>query len=209
MNAIDPTGKDVWEINDQGEIINRIKDKTQDAFYMVAKNENGDYQRTYTTDDEGNKNYNSISFKYGTIESQKSISYSPDGQTKDTYDVYKVRGDDNGTALFEFLGNQVTGSSSRVEIGQAKTGIEGNKGLDFITTGHQERQDPGSSYLLAGQLYYGYTVRELNHTHPVNPVPSSNDLQYKTQVTDVFRSQGLRIPNFNIFYVPTKTLIPY
>jgi len=209
VNAIDPTGKDVWEINDQGEIINRIKDKTQDAFYMVAKNENGDYQRTYTTDDEGNKNYNSISFKYGTIESQKSISYSPDGQTKDTYDVYKVRGDDNGTALFEFLGNQVTGSSSRVEIGQAKTGIEGNKGLDFITTGHQERQDPGSSYLLAGQLYYGYTVRELNHTHPVNPVPSSNDLQYKTQVTDVFRSQGLRIPNFNIFYVPTKTLIPY
>ena len=114
---VDPDGRDVWEINDEGRIINRIKDKTQDAFYMVAKDADGNYQRTYTTDADGNKNYNSISFEYGTVESQRSISFSPDGKTTDTYDVYKVRGDNNGTALFEFMSN-----SSSVEWSQAKMG---------------------------------------------------------------------------------------
>ncbi|OJV19830.1 MAG: hypothetical protein BGO30_00735 [Bacteroidetes bacterium 41-46] len=35
MNAIDPDGRDVWEINSLGKIVNQIKDKNQDAFYMV------------------------------------------------------------------------------------------------------------------------------------------------------------------------------
>lgn len=187
---IDPDGRDVWEINDEGRIINRIKDKTQDAFYMVAQNADGNYQRTFTTDADGNRNYNSISFEYGTVESQRSISYSLDGITTDVYDVYKVRGGDKGTALFEFLGNNVTGSSSMVEIGQAKTGIEGDKGLNFITTGHVSRREPGSSFILSGQLFYGYTVRELNHTHPVNPTPSRADNRYKTQVSDFYRNRG-------------------
>ena len=41
INALDPTGMDIWEINNEGRIINRIKDRTQDAFFMVALNENG------------------------------------------------------------------------------------------------------------------------------------------------------------------------
>ena len=73
VRFIDPTGQDVWEINSQGEIINRIEDKTQDAFYMVTQDADGNYQRTYTIDSDGNINYNAISFKYGTIESQKTI----------------------------------------------------------------------------------------------------------------------------------------
>lgn len=209
IRFIDPNGRDIWEINDGGRIINRIKDKTQDAFYMVAKDADDNYQRTFTTDAEGNKNYNSISFKYGTVESQRSISYSPDGITTDIYDVYKVRGDDKGTTLFEFLGNNVTGSSSMVEVGQAKTGIERDKGLNFITNGHTRRSEPGSSYILSGQLFYGYTVRELNHTHPITPVPSSSDNLYKTQVSNSYRSRGMGVPNFNIYHVPTRTTIPY
>lgn len=205
---IDPDGRDVWEINEQGEVTNRIKDKKQDAFYMVAKDADGNYQRTYTTDAKGNKNYNSISFEYGTVESQRSISYSPDGVTKGTYDVYQVRGDDNGTALFEFLGDNVTGSPSMVEIGQAKTGIEGDKGLNFITTGHARGREPGGSYLLTGQLFNGYTVRELNHTHPIS-TSVIGDIPYKTQVSDFYRSRGMRVPNFNIYHVPTRSTIPY
>jgi hypothetical protein len=69
-----PDGMDVWELNNKGEITNRIKDKTQDAFYMVDKNTDSNYQRTYTTDAEGNKTFNSITFEYGTIESQKTIA---------------------------------------------------------------------------------------------------------------------------------------
>ena len=57
VRFIDPTGQDVWEINSQGEIINRIEDKTQDAFYTVAQDADGNYQRTYTIDSDGNINY--------------------------------------------------------------------------------------------------------------------------------------------------------
>ena len=166
VRNVDPTGMDIWEINNEGRIINRIEDKTQDAFYMVALDAEGNYQRTYTTDENGNKQYNSVSFKYGTVESQRSISYSPDGKTTDTYDVYQVRGDENGTKLFEFLGEHVTGSKTHVEISEAKTGIAGKHGLNFITTSHTRNSEFGMSHLFTSQLYNGYTIRELNHTHP-------------------------------------------
>jgi uncharacterized protein RhaS with RHS repeats len=87
VRNIDPDGRDVWEMNGQGEIVNRIKDRTQDAFYMVAQDADGNYQRTFTTDAEGNRNYNSISFKYGTVESQRTIGIN----STQSYDVYKVR----------------------------------------------------------------------------------------------------------------------
>ena len=163
---MDPDGRDIWGIEKKGKIIRRIEDKSQDAFYVVAKDADGKYQRTYLKDDDRNINYDSISFNYGTIESQRSISYSGDGET---YDAYKVRGDGNGITLFAFLGNNVTPCNSKVEIGQAMTGIEGDKGLNFITTGHQRGSEPGGTHLLNGQLRNGYTVRELNHTHPLSP----------------------------------------
>ena len=37
VKYIDSDGRDVWEINQFGEIINRIKDKIQDAFFIVQQ----------------------------------------------------------------------------------------------------------------------------------------------------------------------------
>ncbi len=45
-------------------------------FYMVAKDSNGDYQRTFSVDEDGNKKYNSINFEYGVItDSKKSMVF--------------------------------------------------------------------------------------------------------------------------------------
>ncbi|WP_419026918.1 JAB-like toxin 1 domain-containing protein [Culturomica massiliensis] len=41
----------------------------------------------------------------------------------DLYDVYKVRGDDNGTKLFEFIFDNVTGCTTDMEVSQSMTGI--------------------------------------------------------------------------------------
>jgi len=210
---VDPNGMDIWEINDQGEIVSRTEDKSQDAFYIVAKDENGDYQRTYTTNAEGEKEYNSISFEYGTIESQRTIAIN----STSSYDVYQVRGDDNGTALFNFLSNNVTGSPSQVEFSQAMTGIAEDKGLNFITTSHERRKESGMMYLLNGQLLNGYTIRELNHSHPVSRTPSgsdvpgslSGDLGFAKIVKDILRAKGQSIPKFHIYHVPSQTKIPY
>jgi len=209
LRFIDPKGSDIWEINQNGEIANRIKDKTQDAFYMVSKDADGNYQRTYTSDAEGNKTYNSISFEYGTVESQRSISFSPDGKTTDTYDVYQVRGDDKGTKLFEFMSNNITGSGTGVEVSQSMTGTEGNNGLNFITTGHMKATEPGMTYLLNGQLLNGYTIRELNHSHPYTPNPSDNDNGFSSQISSIMKQRNVPVPAFNIYYVPGKQKIQF
>ncbi len=188
---------DVWEINKNGEIVNRIKDKTQDAFHMVQQVD-GAYQRI-----EGQ----SITFKVGTIESQTAYTYSSDGETISSYDVYNVRGDDNGTALFNFMGDNVTGVSG-VEVSQAMTGIAGDKGLNFITTSHTPRVEKGMGYLLTGQLQHGYTIREINHTHHNILSPSNVDVNSATIISNAYRRAGENTPKFHI-YVPRMPKIPF
>lgn len=34
---MDPDGKDIWELNEQGSLVNKIADKTQDAIRMNGK----------------------------------------------------------------------------------------------------------------------------------------------------------------------------
>ena len=210
VRYIDPDGRDVWEVNDMGEIINRIEDKTQDAFYMVAKDTDGNYQRTYTTDAEGNKNYNSISFEYGTVESQRTTSLN----STDSYDSYKVRGDANGTQMFEFMSQNTT-----VEWSQAKTGVAGDKGLNFLTTSHDVATERGMSNLFGGQLYAGYTIRELNHNHPSNSAypsglpdsrnPGGGDIGFSRMVTNNRQANRLNVPTFNIYLPSSKSYISY
>lgn len=203
IRFVDPNGEDVWEFDSSGNIVNHIVTKEMDAFYMVNKVD-GEWQRTGA----------GLEYEYGTIESQKTYTYSPDGETIGSYDVFQVRGDDNGTALFNFMADNITGSGSQVEVGQIMTGIEGDAGLNFITTSHTARREYGMSNLIRGQVGYGYTVREINHSHPNSAYPSglrnrNGDIGAATIYTEAYRRAGQNIPNFNIYHVPTGRKIPF
>lgn len=97
------------------------------------------------------------------------------------------------------------------------TGFSGDKGLNFITTSHEPRRESGMTYLLNGQLFNGYTIRELNHSHPVGRTPSgsdltgslSGDLGFAKQAKDRLRAKGQSLPHFHIYHVPSRTKIPY
>ncbi|KFD38214.1 hypothetical protein AT05_11065 [Schleiferia thermophila str. Yellowstone] len=211
INRIDPDGRDDFEINSQGEIVNRIKNKKADNFYMV----DGDGNRI-----EGK----SISFKYGTVESVRSqkAQYSKrneDGSRESAVtnvDIYKIRGDDNGTQLFEFVAD-----NTGVEWSHIKTGVEGDKGLNFLTTGHIEYTEPGATALLNGQLQHGYTIREMNHNHPGNtPVPSGvpgltgegGDIGFARSVTDWYQRkypERSGSPTFNVYVPREKRYVPF
>jgi RHS repeat-associated protein len=211
MNRIDPDGRDDFEINTKGEIVNRIENKKADNFYIV--------------DNDGNRmEGKSISFKYGTVESVRSqkAQYSKrndDGTREDavsSVDIYKIRGDKNGTQLFEFVADNTT-----VEWSHIKTGVEGDKGLNFLTTGHIEYTEPGASALLNGQLQHGYTIREMNHNHPRNtPIPSGvpgltgegGDVGFAGGVTDWYQRkypERSNSPTFNIYIPKDKTYVPF
>ncbi|MBQ0128549.1 MAG: hypothetical protein KBT57_01800 [bacterium] len=213
LRFTDPTGwvVDVWEIDDCGNIVNRIEDKTQDAFYLVKKDENGKYERV--KDEDGN--YKSITFDYGTVERQKTISFFKAG-VKGNYDTYEVRGDENGTRLFEYFAEVVC--DRRIEVSHAKTGIAGEKGLDFITTAHWlpieyrnengkshiKSSEPGMTYLYEGKLKYGYTIREMNHSHPNSGIISKADFRFATQISTFQSLKQYPIPAFNIYDVSKK-----
>jgi RHS repeat-associated protein len=170
INYIDPDGRDVWEVNDEGRIINRIEDKTQDAFYMVAKDADGNYQRTSTTDAEGNTTYNSISFEYGTVTAVRTPTINlqdKDGNVTPTkLTTFEMKGDDNATQLFEFLANPET--TTNVEWSHAKVGTE-SSGRNIVGTSHNQSSTAVGHYL----RQTGYTLREVNHNHPSGtPTPS-------------------------------------
>ena len=214
VNLIDPSGRGIWEIDNEGRIVRYKEDNTTDSFYIVSKAEDGTYERTGQ----------SISFDYGTVISQRSISFSPKQALKepeykviDTYDVYKIRGDEQGTQLFEFLSQNTS-----VEWSQAMTGIAGDKGLDFVTTSHMNKHELGMTYLLNGQLFNGYTIRELSHSHPSNTdYPSGSfdhkdlrigewgDVSFARSITDYFKAKRSIIPTFKIFLPASKSYIGY
>ena len=210
INRIDPDGLTDYEINSKGEVVKTIENKKADNFYMV--------------DNDGNRiEGQSITFDYGTVESHRSQSgtyqkRNADGTRSEevtTIDIFKVRGDNNGTQLFEFFADNTS-----VEWSQAKTGIEGDKGLNFLTTGHIEYTEPGIAALINGQLSGGYTIRELNHNHPGGTaVPSgipgltgsSGDVSFAKTVTEWYKKaypNRSSSPTYNI-YITGKGYIPY
>ena len=208
VRLVDPNGEDIWEIDEEGRIVNHYKSYTKnDVFYKVDK--------------EGNRiDGQSITLDYRTIEKQKSISYSPDGKTIDTYDMYQVRGDENGKKLFEFMAEAV--SDAGIEVTHIQCGVEGEKGLNFITCAHERPKEEvinGVSYttsseksgwnLFVGRLRYGYTIRNWNHSHPKSTEASLSDLSLKNAATKILQRLGRKCPQFNIYHVPSKTPIPY
>jgi RHS repeat-associated protein len=156
IKFVDPNGMDVWEINNQGEIINRIKDKTQDAFYMVAKNADGKYQRTFATDSEGNKTYNSIAFEYGTISDSKSANLFRDATS------FSVTGESAGAELFKFFAD-----NTKVEFGLINTQNDGST----IMTNHKEGVVNPWSFI-KNYKKNGETITSFTHNHPSNSDPS-------------------------------------
>ena len=205
INRVDPTGMDEWEINKRGEIVNRIKTKEHDAFYIVNKNKDGIYEREYSVDNEGNKKYNSISFKYGTIESQRSISYNK----SESYDIYQVRGDNSGKNLFTFLSDNISVKPEQVEFTLVQSGQKGYNGLNFITTGHMRGSEPGFKYLFEGQLVNGYILRNIIHSHPVGKNAGRNDVIQIGNIRDNLQPRGIPMPFFFIYHVPTKSYKQY
>ena len=210
IGRVDPSGceDDEWEINSCGNVVKHIKTKEHDAFYMV--------------DDNGNRmEGKSCEFEYGTIEKHIQRSYAYKGN-KGVYDVFQIRGDENGENFFKFFSNVV--AEQGIEVSHIKCGIDGKKGLNFVSTAHfkpyyeiRENGDvykiaaePSSTYLWNDRLQYGYTVRAINHSHPLSVDPSGSDLQFAYRIRHIYSNiKKAPAPNFNLFYVKENRYIPF
>ena len=197
INRVDPTGMDEWEINKRGEIVNRIKTKEHDAFYIV--------------DNKGNRS-NSISFAHGTI----ANSFTEKMKGGGSYDAYNISGDKNGTHLFEFLAK-----NTDVEWSKLSYGTSGNLGLNVLTTSHGTSSEGGMTNYVSKYVPLPYIIRSDTHSHPGNtPYPSGltqsnfGDVQYAKELTNMFRqniSFSIFLPDKNSYiqYSPNSTIYDY
>ncbi len=169
VRYIDPTGEDLYFFNDNGKLMERIKNEEFDRIAVL--NEKGVEKASLVLD-------------YGTIESTKTIDYE-DG----TIDILKVRGDQNGTDIFEFFADNTS-----VEFTQIKCGEEGAKGLNFVVSGHDPEREPGQAYLVRDQLQFGYHVREHIHNHPSERLNAS--------IEDITAAKGITalLNNYSISF---------
>jgi len=156
---VDPNGMDIWEINDQGEIVSRTEDKSQDKFIIVS------------FDSEGNKvEGKSKSFEYGTVTDVRTPTINVKG-TDTKLTMFEIKGDDNASELFEFFADP--DNTTSVEWTHAKIGTE-SSGRNIVGTSHDESSTAVGHHLRKT----GYTLREVNHNHPSgNYLPSSKDMQ--------------------------------
>ncbi len=175
MNLIDLDGNDVWEINRKGEIVNRVVDQTQDAFYIVSVGADGKIRRSQTIDADGNMIDVRISFEYGTVTNNRTPTVNvinSDGKiivTKLT--IFEIKGDKEATQLFEFLANPM--ETTNVEWTHAKVGKD-NSGRNIVGSSHNQSSTAIGHYLRKNS----YTLREINHNHPSGiGIPSKGDLQ--------------------------------
>jgi RHS repeat-associated protein len=196
IKNIDTEGLDVWEIDANGNVVNRKTDTRRDAFYKVQKDENGKYQRR--TNEDGSEV--SISFAYGTIKSQKDIKVKVENANgeveKDKITIFKVEGDKNASDLYNFMINSQT---NNVEWGLVQIG-SANSGQNLLGT----MNDTKGSGMGLYALEYGYTVRRSDHNHPLGTTtPSRDDVNNAKSISDKFPKA-----QFNI-YVSPREPIPY
>ena len=184
MRFVDPTGMDVWKVNENGIIVDRIEDKTQDAFHRVDADGN-------RLEGEGT----SISFKHGTVTERNQVIQTTGGDV--TLKVFEIKGDENATSAFNVLigGN----GSEKVEWGHVKIGTD-DSGRNMIGSTNNK----GESFMGDYALKYGYTIRESSHNHPSGtPMPSESDVNNAKNITDKFGNA-----KFNIYVTPNIP-IPY
>jgi RHS repeat-associated protein len=189
INAIDPDGRDIWELNSSGKVINRIENTEIDQFVI--------------NDNDGNR-IEGNTYDYGTVAQHKGHK---DSQNRDIT-FFEVAGDQNATEIFQFFGdNYTTQSDMAVEWTHAKVGTE-NSGRNILGTIHEPNKTSVGHYLRQTE----YTLREVNHNHPNGSDPSGRPRQPDgTPATHDIRGAEAyqdRFPNVKLNVYRSRTAYP-
>ena len=153
VKLVDPDGEDIWEINQQGKIVNHIKSNDCDAFYIV------DDKGNRMLDENNMVKYKSISFEYG------SFSELPTNNRLLNQTGFKANNNSDGMDLFKFLADNTS-----VEYGLITTKNEGS----VVLTNHKAGGVFATSYAKK-MSDAGATVTSVSHNHPGGTGPSGFD----------------------------------
>lgn len=112
LKYVDPDGRDVWELSDDGTIKARIRDKTQDAIAIKGK---------------------SISFDYGTID--MGFHGRERNNTNYTYFQFAEGKENEAAAAFKFLADNSSVEYALVNTDKNVSGVYTNRNKDYVYSG--------------------------------------------------------------------------
>ena len=185
LSFVDPDGRDIVYFDRKGHM-QFIPFESEDRLIYVNWEWNEKTRSFLGSLDGSGVIASSDPFPYHTIKKQGTYgAYDINGNKLGNYDVYKIRGDANGTKIFEFLSYY-----TMVEWSLAKTGIAGDDALNFLTTSYEEATDYGMTPLYRTQLFKGYTLRKMIHNHPSGTAYPSGSFDRKDQYGNVTARTG-------------------
>jgi len=188
---IDPDGRDLWHINERGEIVHHDPDYTDaDKFVIVSYDSEGNVVESQ-----------SITFEYETVTAVRTpkepLPDDPDHQMT----LFEISGDNNADRLFQFFADP---DNTIVEWTDAKIGTD-ESGRNIVGTSHQEGRTRVGGYLFDT----GYTLREVNHNHPNRTLPSQVDIDNAAAYQRKFPNIRLNVYIHNWGYIEYNKNTPY
>jgi len=134
IKYVDPDGRDVWELSDDGTIKARIRDKTQDAIAIKGK---------------------SISFDYGTID--MGVHGRERNNTNYTYFQFAEGKENEAAAAFKFLADNSSVEYALVNTDKNVSGVYTNRNKDYVYSGFAAARVEGFTGAKMTDNYHSHT----------------------------------------------------
>ncbi len=146
INRVDPDGRDIWQININGELVSVNEDTELDCFQIV--DQSGNAIKSWGT--------TGGTFQLNTNINEK-ISFSTD-DTSSGFDVFEFLAENTDVEMGDIISsNGINGDLSVLSTSGSKSKI------DLITNAQNLDHE-------------GYVVHTMIHSHPNNTLPSGKDL---------------------------------
>ena len=172
IKYVDPTGKDIFEMDRMGNVIERIKTEDYDMLRIVTED------LTYKE---------SAQMPSGTIQEQWN-----DGSEVNN-DYMRIIGDDNGKEIFQFLAD-----NTDVEYSHVQSGEDPDQSFNYVSTSHLVDGDCSGANIIDSLLKKGITIRSHIHNHPnLNPA-SPADFKLIDKVESKYSKSN--VVSFSIYY---------
>ena len=140
VNAVDPSGMDIWDIDSYGQITNHIGTE--------------DFDKIRVLNAKGSIIAQTENFIYGTI-SHQTIKHE-----NGNYELFQIKGDSNGRDVFETF-------AKNTDVEWSLAQFDDTSAIpNILTTSHMEDSDHGINNYLFHNNSYVMSLNRLDHNHP-------------------------------------------
>ncbi len=191
LKRIDPNGMDVWEIDEKGNLINRIKN--QKDFFLVRKADGSTVESTA---------YENGTIMGKTAYTQERKNPKTDHMINVTVDMYGIQGNKPADELMQFF-------ADHTQVEWSRFGLE--KEYNAITTSHRRLEEFGASDIINGKGHYlPRIISALNTTIFDHIHPSGGEMKVSDADRLLVKKLELKNPNISTCIIlPNKLPLYY